>query len=143
MAAITRFEEIDAWVLGRELANLIYTYSNKGAFARDFGLKDQMRRAAVSVISNIAEGFERDGNREFIQFLSHAKGSCGELRAQLYLAMDQRYISEDEFKAASELAIRTSKATYGFMDYLINHPFKGKKYNSEPDPEDVHKLFNE
>ena len=81
MATIHRFEDIEAWKEARLLVSEIYRVSDTGAFARDFGLRDQIRRAAVSNISNIAEGFERDGGREFLQFLSVAKGSCGEVRA--------------------------------------------------------------
>ena len=88
MARITTFEDMDAWKEARVLANLIYDLSELRPFSRDFELYNQIRRAAVSILSNIAEGFERGGNREFLQFLSQAKGSAGELRAQLYLATD-------------------------------------------------------
>jgi len=89
MARIERFEDIEAWKKGRDLRKVIYKCSRTGEFARDFALRDQIRRAAQSVTSNIAEGFERGGNREFIQFLSDAKGSCGEVRDQLYTALDE------------------------------------------------------
>lgn len=95
MARLERFEDLEAWKTARELTNSIYQTTASGDFARDFGLRDQIRRASVSVLSNIAEGFERDGNKEFLQFLSLAKGSCGEVRAQLYIALDQRYIKEE------------------------------------------------
>lgn len=88
MAKFERFEEMDAWKKARGLVNAVYTITSAGEFARDFGLRDQMRRACVSVLSNIAEGFERGGNKEFCQFLATAKGSCGEVRAQLYIALD-------------------------------------------------------
>lgn len=81
MTKITRFEEIESWRKWRQLTKSIYRITLKQGFSRDFGLRDQIRRAAVSVLSNIAEGFERDGDKEFIQFLSLAKGSCGEIRA--------------------------------------------------------------
>ena len=83
---IKRFEQIEAWRKTRQLTASIYKVTSAGAFARDYGLRDQIRRAAVSSMSNIAEGFERDGNKEFIQFLSVAKGSTGEVRSQLYVA---------------------------------------------------------
>jgi four helix bundle protein len=83
MSRIERFEDLEAWKLARCFANLIYKASSIGDFARDFALRDQIRRASISVVSNIAEGFERDGDKEFIQFLFMAKGSCGEVRAQL------------------------------------------------------------
>lgn len=99
MSAFQRFEEIEAWQKARELTKVIYAVSNDGQFARDFGLRDQMRRASVSIMSNIAEGFGRGGNKEFIQFLSIAKGSASEVQAQLYVALDAKHISEEQFKS--------------------------------------------
>src|ERR1700734_875276 len=99
---ITQFEDIEAWKLGRKLTRAIYRVSKTGEFARDFALRDQIRRAALSITSNIAEGFERGGNREFIQFLSFAKGSCGEVRDQLYVALDEQYISQEQFDRLSK-----------------------------------------
>jgi four helix bundle protein len=107
MAKVKKFEEIQSWQKGRELANEVYRVTNIGSFARDFGLRDQIRRAAISIISNIAEGFERGGDREFIQFLSIAKGSAGELRSQLYIALDQRYITVEEFNQMAATATET------------------------------------
>ena len=92
-----RFEEIEAWQFSRELAKLIYEATKQGQFAHDYGLKDQIQRAAVSIMSNIAEGFERNGNKEFINFLTIAKGSCGEVRSQLYVAFDQGYVDKAQF----------------------------------------------
>src|SRR5205085_12010986 len=89
MATFERFEDIEAWKKTRLLVNVIYKMTAVAEFARDYGLKDQIRRAAVSVLSNIAEGFEREGKTEFRRFLTIAKGSCGEVRAQLYVALDQ------------------------------------------------------
>jgi len=83
MSKIERFEDFDAWKLARRLTHAIYDVSAVGEFSRDFALRDQIRRASISIVSNIAEGFERDGDKEFLQFLSIAKGSCGEVRAQL------------------------------------------------------------
>ena len=96
MATIRQFEEILVLKKARELTRLIYESTRQGEFSRDFALKDQIRRAAISITSNIAEGFERGGNREFVQFLSHAKGSCGEVRSQLYVALDAGYLNEDQ-----------------------------------------------
>ncbi len=93
MATFKKFEDIKAWQKSRELTNEIYEATAQGDFARDFGLKDQIRRAAVSIMSNIAEGFERSGTGEFVQFLAIAKGSSGEVRSQLYVALDQQYLS--------------------------------------------------
>lgn len=114
----TRFEDIESWKKARELANDVYQSTATGAFARDFDLKDQIRRASVSVLSNIAEGFERGGNREFLRFLAIAKGSCGEVRAQLYVALDQKYLSNETFERLSRNAIEVGKLLFGLMKYL-------------------------
>lgn len=90
MSKIERFEDIESWKVAREATRLIYEMSSMGEFNRDFALRDQIRRSSVSMMSNIAEGFERGGDKEFIQFLAIAKGSCGEARAQLYVALDQK-----------------------------------------------------
>ena len=98
MATIRRYEEIEAWKEGRELVKKIYELTRVGDFSRDYGLRDQIQRASVSVCSNIAEGFERSGNREFANFLWIAKGSAGEVSSQLYNAKDLGYISESQFE---------------------------------------------
>jgi four helix bundle protein len=128
MAEIKRFEDIDAWKSARQLVSAIYTITSKGAFAKDFGLRDQIRRAAVSVMSNIAEGFERGGDKEFMHFLSLAKASCAEVRSQLYVALDQKYLSEEQSQTISEQANRTSKLIAGFMRYLRESNLRGSKY---------------
>ena len=92
MARIEKFEDMVSWQKARQLTRLIYRVTKTGQFAKDFGLRDQIRRAAVSILSNIAEGFERGGDKEFRQFLSQAKGSCAEVRAQLYIALDEGYV---------------------------------------------------
>ena len=94
MATFKTFEDIEAWQRSRVLTTSIYKITSQGTFARDFGLRDQIRKASVSIMSNIAEGFERSGTREFIQFLATAKGSAGEVRAQLYVALDQGYVEQ-------------------------------------------------
>ena len=94
---IERFEDFVAWQKARALTAEIYRITEEGKFARDFGLKDQIRRAAVSIMSNIAEGFERGRPAEFHQFLSIAKASCAELRSQLYVALDADYLSQETF----------------------------------------------
>jgi four helix bundle protein len=96
---VERFEDLIAWQKARQLTAQIYRVTSEGGFARDFGLKDQIRRAAVSILSNISEGFERMKPKEFHQFLSVAKGSCAELRSQLYVALDAEHISQDCFTA--------------------------------------------
>src|SRR5438067_12149958 len=98
MSTFQSFEEIEAWQKARELTRRVYEVSDAGTFSRDFGLRDQMRRASVSILSNIAEGFERSGTGEFVQVLSAAKGSAGEVRAQLYVALDRSYINAATFK---------------------------------------------
>lgn len=114
--------------MARNVTQRIYDLSSIGEFARDFGLKDQIRRSAVSIMSNIAEGFERDGNREFVNFLSVAKGSCGEARAQLYVAFDQKLITEDDFHSLNDALIRTGRMIGGLMNYLKQSDLKGKKF---------------
>ena len=104
MAKIERFEVIEAWQKGRELSKAIYVITGQGGFARDFGLRDQMRRAAVSVMSNIAGGYDRGGNREFVQFLSIAEGCAVEVQAQLYVALDAEYIDQEQFDSLYHLA---------------------------------------
>ena len=121
MARIEKFEDIEAWQKARELTREIYRLTNQGAFAKDFGLRDQIRRAAVSIMSNIAEGFDRGGNREFVQFLYIAKGSAAEVQAQLYVALDAQYVSQKQFRKLYELANDTSRVLGGFIRYLKNY----------------------
>ena len=128
MASIRRFEDIEAWKLARSLTNRIYDVTSKAEFSRDYGLRDQIRRASISIVSNIAEGYERDGDREFLQFLFIAKGSCGEVRAQLYLANDRAYISAEEFSELSSDALRLSRVLSGLIRYLRQSEITGKKY---------------
>ena len=128
MSRIERFEDLDVWKLSRALANAIYNASSVGNFARDFALRDQIRKASISVVSNIAEGFERDGDKEFIQFLYTAKGSCGEVRAQLYLAFDRAYLSEEQLSSLNQQAIEVSRMTSGLIKYLRHSQLTGKKY---------------
>src|SRR5215471_15797665 len=104
MAGIQKFEEIEAWQKGRELTRHIYQLTSEGKFARDFTLKDQIKRASLSITSNIAEGFDRGGNREFIQFLSTAKASASELKSQLYVALDAGYLDKNEFTSLYQQA---------------------------------------
>ena len=118
MATILKFEDIIAWQKALELSDIIYSHSNKEKFSKDFGLRDQMRRASISVVSNIAEGFEREGNNQFIYFLLVAKASAGELRAQLYIARNQNYISMNEFEIIKQKVIEVSKTISGFISYL-------------------------
>ncbi|BAY15492.1 hypothetical protein NIES21_13090 [Anabaenopsis circularis NIES-21] len=97
LSKVERFEDLIAWQKARVLPKAIYQITQQGAFSKDYGLSGQMQRASVSIMSNIAEGFERNRPREFHQFLSMAKASCAELRSQLYVALDVQYIQSDEF----------------------------------------------
>ena len=128
MAKIERFEDLISWQKARALNRLIYQASKKGAFGKDFGLRDQMRRASISIMSNIAEGFERGGDKEFVQFLSTAKGSCGEVRSQLYAAFDEEYLDAADFKQLSERSIEVSRLISGFMAYLRESELRGNKF---------------
>jgi four helix bundle protein len=128
MATFQNFEEIEAWQKARELTRRVYSITNSGAFARDFALRDQIRRASISISSNIAEGFERDGTSEFSQFLSIAKGSTGEVRTQLYLAFDQGYIDERTFHELLNLTTETGRKIGGLMKYLRQTAFRGGKF---------------
>lgn len=118
MAKINSFEDLNAWKESRVFNQLIYEITNKGAFEKDFDLKRQIRRASVSVSSNIAEGFERNTDKEFVYFLYIAKASAGEIRSQLYLALDLGYIKEAVFIKLKEKIENISKMLSGLIKYL-------------------------
>ncbi|OQA42180.1 MAG: hypothetical protein BWY52_02299 [Chloroflexi bacterium ADurb.Bin325] len=122
MATIERFEDIEAWKVARALTQQVYQVSQRGEFARDYGLRDQMRRAAVSIMSNIAEGFESRTTALFVDYLGRAKGSAGELRAQLYVALDAGYISQEEFNRLKSEAALCSRLVSRFISYLDAQP---------------------
>ena len=128
MATIKRFTEIVAWQKGRELVNEIYRLTRVGAFAKDWGLKDQIQRAAVSICSNIAEGFERSGNKEFSHFLWIAKGSTGEVASQLYHAKDNGYIEDDVFDDLQERLKLISAMLYNLIVAIRESSVKGQRY---------------
>ncbi len=128
MATIKSFEDIEVWQKSREFLKEIYAISRNNLLAKDFILRDQIIRAAISINSNIAEGFERSGTREFIQFLSIAKGSAGELRSQLYIALDQGYIDEIKFQELIEMSTAISRMISGLIEYLRKSEIKGTKY---------------
>ena len=133
MATIQTFEDIDAWQKARQLSNMVYEYTKQDAFKKDYGLCDQIRRAAVSVMSNIAEGFDRGGNKEFIQFLFIAKGSTAEIESQLYVALDNGYINEEQFTEGTALTNAIKSLLSGFIRYLKKSDMKGYKFkNLEP-----------
>lgn len=110
---VQRFEELEAWKRSRTLANQIYLVTRSGEFATDYGFKDQIRRAAVSVMSNIAEGFERGSRPDFHRFLVIAKASCAEVRSQLYLAKDIGYLDTDNFQNLMDIAEETARIIGG------------------------------
>lgn len=121
------FEELNIWKNARELVNLIYELTKGDRFSRDYSLTDQIRRASVSIVSNIAEGFERGSNKEFVQFLYIAKGSCGELRSQLSIAFDQQYISIEDFSKARDECLKLSSMTNNLIRYLISKNTRRQK----------------
>ncbi|MGH9875256.1 MAG: four helix bundle protein [Pyrinomonadaceae bacterium] len=130
MATFRKFEEIECWKKARELTRKVYEITNQPAFSRDFGLKDQIRRAAVSVMSNIAEGYDRSGTAEFVHFLATAKGSAAEVRCQLYVAADQGYVQEEHFLELYALASETARMVSGLMKYLRASGYKGTKFKA-------------
>ena len=122
MPTIIRFEDIEAWQTARELTRAVYRLSQNEMFSRDFGLRDQMRRAAVSVMSNIAEGFESRTQGLFKDYLGRAKASSGELRSQAYVAMDAGYLNQVEFDQLFEICDKCSRQIYRFTQYLADRP---------------------
>jgi four helix bundle protein len=128
---IERFEDIEAWQLARKLTRKVYRLTKKSGFARDYGLKRQIQDAAGSSMHNIAEGFDSETNGEFIRFLRYSKRSCSEVQSELYMALDEEYISPGEFKDVYEQARRTRAAVRGFINYLKQYE-KRKAANPEP-----------
>src|SRR5688500_12131829 len=128
MATITKFEDIIAWQKARVLCQRVFEYMNRGEFARDFKLRDQINASSGSVMDNIAEGFERDGKNEFRQFLSISKASCGEVQSQLYRALDRKYISQDEFQSLYNECSQINKMIAKLMQYLNASEYKGNKF---------------
>ena len=120
MPKIERFEDLDAWKKAREMTKAVYVVTSSAKFSRDLSLKGQIRGSTVSSMSNIAEGFERSGDRQFLQFLSIAKGSTGEVKSQLYVALDAGYLTQAEFDEIYRLAAETSRLIGGLIRYLKN-----------------------
>lgn len=118
MATINKFEELKTWQKARELCNFIHKLTQKDGFVKDFSLKDQINRSSGSVMDNIAEGFDRNSNKEFRQFLFIALSSCSETKSQLYRALDRNYINQIEFEKAYEIANETFSLIGGFLNYL-------------------------
>ena len=130
------FEDLIAWQKARQLTSIIFRLTKSEPFTRNFTLKDQLCRAAISVPANIAEGFERDGNKEFIKFLSIAKGSVGEVRSLLYLAKDFEYISPEQMDETRALTLETARLIGGLMRYLQKSDKKGKKFKKAEEMND-------
>ena len=129
---IERFEEIEAWQLARELTRKVYRLTKGEAFARDFGLKHQIQDAAGSAMHNTAEGFDAETTAEFIRFLRYAKRSCTEVQSELYVALDEGYITQFEFDDAYEQARRTRAAIRGFISYLLRYKLSKKTEPPQP-----------
>ncbi len=123
---IERFEDIEAWKLARELARKVYDLTLKTRFSRDFGLRGQIQDAAGSSMHNIAEGFDAESNPEFVRFLRYAKRSCTEVQSELYVALDQQYITKTEFQEVYDHAGRTRATIRGFIKYLLSYK-RGKQ----------------
>jgi len=125
---IKRFEDLEIWQEARELCDLVFKVTSKEPFCNDFRFRDQMRASAGSTMDNIAEGFERDGNKELFQFLSVSNGSCGEVKSQSYRAFNWKYIDEKDFKELINRTEKLSGKTTSLMHHLKTSPNKGSKY---------------
>lgn len=132
MATVQRFEDLEVWKLARELALDIYNETLNFSFVKDFELLGQIRKSSGSAMDNIAEGFERGGKKEFIQFLGIAKGSAGEVRSQLYRALDRKHIIPEKFDFLVMKVILLSKKLSSLITYLKNSEFKGFKFKEQP-----------
>jgi len=132
---VVRFEDLEAWKEARTLVSLVYaTVREAKDLKRDYRFYDQITAAAVSIMSNIAEGFSRRSDREFVQFLFIAKGSCGEVQSLLYVALDQQYLSQPEFHRLYAQSETVAKLTSGLITYLLNRPNKLNKLNKPSEP---------
>jgi four helix bundle protein len=135
MSTFQRFEDIKVWQEARKLNKEIYAISGAGEFARDYSLKNQIRDASVSVMGNIAEGFEREGNAEFRQFCSNAKGSAGEVRSHLYSALDAGHINQAQFDPLATQTIRITAMLAALIQYLNKCDIRGLKFKTPPKPQ--------
>jgi four helix bundle protein len=124
---ITRFEDIESWQLARELAKQVYACTASRAFSKDFGLRDQIQRAASSAMHNIAEEFDGGSDVEFIRFLRYAQRSCTEVQSELYVALDQQYITDRQFQELFDQAKRTHAKIGGLVKYLLSSKASGRR----------------
>ena len=131
MATVEKFEDLIAWKKARQFAHEIYELTCIERFSRDFSLVDQIRRSRGSVMDNIAEGFCRGGNKEFIHFLFIANGSLSETKSQLYRAFDRKYINEKTFNEKLNKADELAKVIGGLVSYLQKSDFTGRKFSSK------------
>lgn len=128
MATLTRFEDLKAWQIARALTREVYRVSKNEGFRDDRRLINQVTAASVSIMANIAEGFDRGGNKEFLNFLSIAKASVAEVKSELYVALDQKYLTEHDFKMIYDMAEENGRVIGGLMNYLRSSEFKGTKF---------------
>lgn len=131
MGKINKFEDLEIWKLAREICQDVYQIQGRTKLNGDFKLFNQINGSSGSIMDNIAEGFERNGNKEFCQFLSIAKASCGETRSQFYRVLDRDYISKEEFDIIVNKLTSLSKQISSFMTYLKNSDMKGSKFSNE------------
>jgi four helix bundle protein len=129
---IRSFEDIEAWQEARSLAVKIYDASNRGKFTSDFGLRDQIRRASVSIMANIAEGFGRGGKAEFLRFLRISRASAVETQSHLYIAVDLGYLTTEEFETLRNQTIKVTRLVGGFINYLSNHAEPNNRITDQP-----------
>lgn len=133
MATYRQFEDLPVWKKAKELGIAVYSLTKTGSFSKDYGFVDQIRRASVSISSNIAEGFERGAKTELIQFLYIAKGSCGEVRSQLTIAKELGYIDVDTYAKNYSLCMETSRQINGLIEYIKNSKIQGQKFYTPQD----------
>jgi len=131
MAKIEKFEDLEIWNISRDICKDIEILFETTSLGKRYSLKDQIDRSSGSIMDNIAEGFERNGNREFINFLSYSKGSCGELKSQLYRSFDKKIISEEQFRVTSQKIELVKNKIGAFMKYLNTSEIKGLKFNNK------------
>lgn len=131
MSSVQSFEDLIVWQKARQLVKKIYELTKQPIFSKDYGLVDQIRRAAVSVLSNISEGFERGGKDELIYFLYIAKASCGEVRAQVYVALDQGYVINQDFRIISDECRAISRLIYNFIESVKVSRYQGLKFKKK------------